>query len=40
MKGEAKRKKVDMLFDVLGRQDAANNMRIISGICQLVIALG
>lgn len=29
-----------MLSDVLRRQDAANNRRIIQGICQLVIGIG
>lgn len=40
LSGEGKRREIDMLSDVLGRQDAANNRRIISGMCQFVIGLG
>ena len=37
---EGKARGVDALSGVLGRQDAANNRRIIAGICQLVIGTG
>lgn len=37
---EGKARGVDALSAVLGRQDAANNRRIIAGICQLVIGTG
>eukprot|EP00904_Undaria_pinnatifida_P001258 jgi/Undpi1/11132/HiC_scaffold_30.g13430.m1 len=40
MSAEAKAREVDMLSPVLGRLDAANNRRIIAGICQLVIGAG
>lgn len=37
---EGKARGVDTLSYVLRRQDAANNRRIIAGICQLVIGTG
>lgn len=37
---EGKARGVDALSGVLERQDAANNRRIIAGICQLVIGTG
>ncbi|CAM9108414.1 unnamed protein product [Sphacelaria rigidula] len=40
LSGEGKRREVDILSDVLARQDDSNNRRIIQGICQLVIGTG
>lgn len=37
---EGKAKGVEALSAILERQDAANNRRIIAGICQLVIGTG